>query len=235
MGDDERFGEEALPTLRRAVGDLSCLLGRGYPEGATLKLVGDRYAIDRRQRAAVRRASCSESDLAIRTSRRAAPDELRSAELWIDTYNVLVTVRTALEGGIVIAARDGSYRDLAGLTRELVDAPLADVGRCLEELAPGRAVWCLDRPVSGSGRLRAAIEGIGAERGWPWEALVVGDPDPVLAGAPSGTIVATADSAILDRCGRWFPLARWVVEQGVPGARVIDLARPALQPDSRRD
>jgi sarcosine oxidase delta subunit len=37
-------------------------------------------------------------------------------------------------------------------------------------------------------------------------------------------IVATADSAILDRCRRWFNLARHTVAHGVPSARVVDLS-----------
>jgi uncharacterized protein YyaL (SSP411 family) len=41
--DPELFAPRHWPTLRRAVADLSWLLGRGYSEKAALKLVGDRY------------------------------------------------------------------------------------------------------------------------------------------------------------------------------------------------
>jgi hypothetical protein len=38
--------------------------------------------------------------------------------------------------------------------------------------------------------------------------------------------VATADSAILDRCSAWFNLARETIARGVPQACVLDLAKP---------
>jgi len=37
-------------------------------------------------------------------------------------------------------------------------------------------------------------------------------------------VVATADSAILDRCPAWFNLARETVARHVPDARVMDLS-----------
>ena len=52
---------------------------------------------------------------------------------------------------------------------------------------------------------------------------LVADPDPILAA--SSEIVATADSAVLDRCQAWVNLARRVVEAYVPSAWIIDLTR----------
>ena len=42
--------------------------------------------------------------------------------------------------------------------------------------------------------------------------------------SPSGIVVATADSAILDRCPAWFNLARETVIQHVQGAWVVELS-----------
>ena len=47
-------------------------------------------------------------------------------------------------------------------------------------------------------------------------------PDRDLIASPA--IVATADSGVLDRCGRWFNLARDVVERSAPEAWMIDLS-----------
>jgi hypothetical protein len=38
----------------------------------------------------------------------------------------------------------------------------------------------------------------------------------------ASAIVATADSRILGRCGPWFSLARFVIENSVPEAEVLD-------------
>src|SRR5438105_3109058 len=59
--DDARlFAEAAWPALRAAVADLSWLLGKAYAQPSALKLVGDRYRLDVRQRAAVARAACAD-------------------------------------------------------------------------------------------------------------------------------------------------------------------------------
>ena len=50
----------------------------------------------------------------------------------------------------------------------------------------------------------------------------IADPDRVLAETPH--LVATADSAILDHCQRWFNIARDVIEARCPAATIIDLA-----------
>jgi hypothetical protein len=51
---------------------------------------------------------------------------------------------------------------------------------------------------------------------------LVPNPAQTLAAAPG--LIATADSAILDRCGRWLNLARGVVDALVPAAFVLDLS-----------
>lgn len=57
------------------------------------------------------------------------------------------------------------------------------------------------------------------------------DPDAELSvrpdGPDDGAVVASADSQVLDRCGPWFPLAAFVVEREVPGARLVDLSDPS--------
>src|SRR4051794_2900931 len=51
--DRDWFGGDARPALKAAVSDLSWLLSRGYAGPSALKLVGDRYRLVERQRAAV--------------------------------------------------------------------------------------------------------------------------------------------------------------------------------------
>ena len=49
---------------------------------------------------------------------------------------------------------------------------------------------------------------------------------PIIAKVLAETeeIVATSDSVILDRCGRWVNLAGTLIAQHVPHARVVDLS-----------
>jgi len=50
------------------------------------------------------------------------------------------------------------------------------------------------------------------------------NPDAVLSDPTGNIVVATADSAVLDRCPAWFNLARETIVQGVPDAWVLEIA-----------
>lgn len=216
------FGAASRGDLAAAAADLSWLLSRGYAEPSALKLVGDRHRLVERQRAAVLRAACSDAALADRRSRQLDPGALRGRPLRIDGFNLVLTLESALGGGVVLICRDGCYRDLAsvhGTYRRVAETrpALELAARWLAEWGVGRCTWLLDAPVSNSGRLAAMIRA--AAPGWAAE--VVPDPDAELV--RPGAAVATADAGILDRCGEWVSLARALVEAAVPGSFTVDL------------
>jgi hypothetical protein len=225
--DAEAFGPLAVPLLREAVSDLSWLMGRGYAIDSALKLVGDRWSLSARQRLAVRRAACPDQLRLSRAERRLESADLRGRGLWIDGFNVLTTVESALGGAPILHCRDGAYRDLAGVhgnyrrVAETVPA-IQRIAATLAALELREVRWLLDRPVSNSGRLAGILRDIIAEGAWPWTVELLDRPDAVLK--ESLECVATADSAVLDRCRSWFNLARVVIESsGVP-AHVIELS-----------
>ncbi|HEV3167033.1 MAG TPA: DUF434 domain-containing protein [Isosphaeraceae bacterium] len=230
-GIDPRDGDAFAPgeweKLRSAVADLSWLHSRAYAEPSALKLVGDRHGLTARQRDAVRRSACSDAALRRRLEHRVTLDRVRGLPLGIDGFNVLTTIETALGGGVILVGRDGSFRDLAGVhgTYRKVEETrpaLLLLGNCLERSGIGPCAWYLDSPVSNSGRLRGIILELAQERGWPWQVELVFNPDPILAASPEP--VATADSAILDRCHAWVPLTRAIIEAEVSEAFVVDLS-----------
>jgi hypothetical protein len=251
--DARLFTPEAQPLLRAATADVCWLLDRGYAHDSTLKLVGDRYSLLARQRTAVSRCCCTEAAAARRRAHEVGLEQLAGAELWLDGYNVLTTIEAALAGGVILAARDGAYRDMASMhgsyrrVAETVPA-LELLGRTLGDFGVSECRWLLDRPVSNSGRLKGIIEQLAAARGWPWRVELARDPDVLLADPAAGgiappvgaavqlppqqtlqrqpqraVVVVTADSAILDRCPAWFNLARETVCRHVPSATVVDM------------
>lgn len=225
--DAKLFAEEHWPRLRVATGDLSWLLSRGYAGESALKLVGDRYDLARRQRIAVARSACSDQSLASRSRRRAELAELAGEALEIDGYNVLITIEAALAGGVILRGRDGCYRDLASVhgTFRRVDETFPAIkliGSCLAELRVGPCVWRLDSPVSNSGRLKGYLLEIAEKHGWHWSVELSNNPDSLLIA--SSAIVASADSVVLDRCGRWTNLTVPLVDEKIPVARIFDLA-----------
>jgi len=225
--DAAAFGPSALPALREAVADLSWMLGRGYAVTSALKQVGDRWSLTERQRLAVRRCACSDAALTRRLRHRVAPDDLHGRAVLLDGFNVLTTLEAALGGAVVLRGRDGADRDLAGVhgTYRKVEETrpaIALLGDQMAALGIGRALWLLDSPVSNSGRLRGILVQAALERGSDWQIELVFSPDPLLAQATE--IIATADSAILDRCDRWVNLARLAIDSAIPGARIVDLS-----------
>ncbi len=223
--DARLFGPEFWPRLRAATDDLSRLLSGGYAPVSAGALVGDRYQLFARQRTAVARSACSDAALRRRRDHQAAAEALRGQPLWLDGYNVLTTVEAAAAGGVILRARDGCYRDMASMhgsyraVSETVPA-LAFIGQTAQDLGIAECCWYLDRPVSNSGRLKRIMEDLAARRGWCWRVELVPSPDRLLVAADQ--LVATADSAILDRCRSWFNLAREVIVRHVPGAFVVE-------------
>jgi hypothetical protein len=224
--DDERlFGLAALPALQTAASELNWLLSRGYAPESSLKLVGDRHGLEARQRLAVARSTCSDEAAIRRKSRQPAYESLAGACIAIDGYNLLTTIEAALSGGVLLLARDEAMRDMASMhgsyrkVEETLPA-LQFIGLTLAQFQVSEALWLLDRPVSNSGRLKKIIEELAAAQGWQWRVELVHNPDMELA--QSEEVIATADSGILDLCGRWFNLARETVGRYVPGAWILD-------------
>lgn len=225
--DDRLFAADQWPCLRAAVADLSWLLGRDYAVKSAGELVGNRYQLTARQRIAVERCACASTTAHLRVARRIPRDELSGRPLWIDGYNVLLTVEVALGGGVVLGASDSTFRDVASIhgTYRAVEETLPALRLLGQEFLQSRSAswtWWFDRPVSNSGRLKTQIETLAAESGWAWTVELVVDPDPILSAATE--IVATADSVILDRCGRWYNLARTVVEGIQPKRAIVELS-----------
>lgn len=215
-----------LPSLRQALADYAWLLTRGYTENASLKLCGDRYRLNQRQRMAVHRAVCTDEQLKVRTAKAVSLETWRGAHLEIDGFNLLITIEAALSGAYLFLGRDGCIRDIAsvhGSYRKVEETlpAITSIGKFLmEEAGVASAKWYFDSPVSNSGRLKTILLEIATEQGWNWEAEVVKNPDTILAVSPE--IIVTSDSWILDECQQWAEVAREVIRT-LPEARVVDM------------
>lgn len=225
--DESRFARDAWPRLSDATHDLSWLLSREYATASAVKLVGDRYRLDTRQRLAVTRCACSDAARIRRTHHQVASVNLKGATILLDGYNVLTSVEAALGGGVILAARDGCFRDMAsmhGTYRKVAETipALQLIGKELAAHQVAACIWYLDSPVSNSGRLKIIMQNLARDAGWNWRVELIHNPDSVLAG--SHEIIATADSMILDHSERWFNLARDVITNCVPDAWIVDLS-----------
>lgn len=224
--DAKLFTEKTIPTIRRAVADLEWLLSRGYPERASVKLVGDRFRLRDRQRKAILRTACSDQDLVRRAEREVDAGQVKNQVLFLDGFNVLITVESALSGGLLFESRDGCYRDLAsihGSYKRVTETRQAilHIGNYLQKIDVPQVFWYFDRPVSNSGRLKTMLYEMATAQGWNWNVDLVYNPDKVLIAASE--IVVSSDSIILNQAERWFNLGRKVVDRYVPNAQIIRL------------
>ncbi len=225
--DERSFGACRLADLRQATSDLCWLLDHGYGIASATELVGDRYHLTRRQRIAIARCACSVEAQRRREEHCVSPSQLHNQELWLDGFNVLTAIETALGGGVILIGRDGCCRDVAGVyshyhkVEETLPA-LRAIGRLTSDYAVSQCHWWLDSPVDNCGRLKRILHEVAAENGWPWQVELVTNPDRVLS--TTDQIVSSSDHAILDRCGRWMNLTRAVITKHVPQARIVDLS-----------
>ncbi len=194
--------EDGMPVgaeFRQAALDYRLLLDRGYPVNATLKLVGDRYRLDRTDRIVLFRGvlpSASSSAIATKT----AGSFPAGSALCVDGYNILFTVINYRRGHPLFVGTDGLLRDAGGAHgrierhEDLEEAAglLADM---LAALAPSRVAVFLDAPVSGSGRHAAALRDALAAGGVTASVELVPSSDPAVRDFEGG-YAATADSAV---------------------------------------
>ncbi len=225
--DERLFDAAQLPTLRAAVADLCWLLDHGYASNSATELVGNRHNLASRQRMAVSRCACPAGAAQQRRRLQLAPTAVYGQELWLDGYNVLTVLESALAGGVVLLGRDGCCRDIAGIHRryrkvnETIPG-LRLVGETTAAWGVAGCRWWLDKPVSNSGRLKTLIHEQAAAAGWNMTVELDYNPDRILY--QSGQVIATSDGVVLDRCQQWVNLAREIITQHISNAWLLDLA-----------
>lgn len=224
--DSSLFAPEHITAIQQAGTEYAWLLTHGYADKSALKLVGDRHGLDARQRMAVWRTACSDQALENRRAREVPLAGCSGQAVGIDGYNVLITVESAMSGGVVLIGRDGCCRDLASIhgTYRKVEETVPAVELIAEHvvaLGVERVDWYLDKPVSNSGRLKVLMADLLETRGWLnlFNIELVDSPDQVLATYPG--IAVTADGPVLDRCGRWTNLVRDIISS-LPNVWLVD-------------
>ena len=224
MPTDERdFGEKALPKLRKAAEEVYYLLNRGYPVTPVTRFIGDHYQLSERQRLALARTVSPEESILSRRSRELS--DIRGKTIYIDGFNVIISLEIAYSDSMLFNCMDGTVRDLAGLhgtyrlipeTEHAIRALLA----ALESTGVQKAVIYIDKPVSNSGRLKQLIYEIAQITSFVLDdglsfRLDVEIEDCVDSILKTKPLVASADAVILDECSEWFNLARYAIERSI--------------------
>ena len=213
--DVRLFAADQRDRLRSAVADLSFLMTRHYADDAALKLVGDHYQLHARQRKALLRVACSDASLDQRLKSRVDCTLLTGQSVQVDGYNLLITVESALAGGILLRGRDGCIRDIASVHGsyhrvEETTYAVRVIGETFHKLGVAGVRWLFDAPVSNSGRLKLLLTEMAREKDWDWEIVLADQVDHRLI--QSHDIVVTSDGWILDRAERSSEVTTYILK-----------------------
>ena len=206
--DEESFSPEAVEKMRTASRHICYLINEGYDLQMASTFVGNHFALSERQRLAVVRSIATDEQLQLRKVKEIT--NIDGGEVWIDGFNVIITLEVMLSKSILFEGMDGTIRDLASLrgTYRIIDETSAAIKLLFDTLSAmnvARVNILLDEPVSNSGRLKVLIAEIAENYNFALDIKLLKAVDSALW---SKSNVITSDSIILDHCISWVNLMR---------------------------
>ena len=211
--------------IHEAARDLRHLLARGYPRGASLTLVGNRYHLDRTGRQLLHRGVFAPLEAAARRGKLRLIKDLAGQPLGVDGHNVLITLECALRGLPLVAADDGFIRDVGQVSRAF--RPSAETDEVLNLLAVylakhqvGPLSVFYDAPLSFSGELARRTMELWRAKGLAVEAAAAPVPERELVNFTGP--ICTSDTGLMAAHPEVVDLAGELIRQE-PAWQVIDL------------
>lgn len=223
--DDRWFSKEAILKLQKAQEELEWLLNRGYNNKSLMDMIGNHYQFSVRQRNALTRSTSSKEKRNNRKEKCVTLASCKNNCIYIDGFNLIITLEVALSEGILILCNDGTMRDLAGLRGtysviDKTDLALNLIGKELSNTDISKVKFFLDAGVSNSGRLKKFI----LEHAESWNVSTeVELKQQVDSFLYTKERVVTSDSIILDNCKSWLNLGRKIIEDYVYDQNIVDL------------
>ncbi len=208
--------EERVKIIREAAKDLRYLLNRGYGKTSSLKIVGDRYGLDKKERLILFRGILPKHDADLIRSRKIDACGIRGKEVWVDGFNVLHTIEAVIKGDLIVLGDDGVIRDVSGIhgkysPTKSTERALQTMINILKEVEASYTVILYESQISRSGEIAALTRRILKYSGVRGEARTSKTVDSELV--KSGKIVATSDSIILLRCNQFFDIPGYLVSK----------------------
>ena len=201
--------------LLQAAEEYLWMLSKGYPQGAALKLVGDKFMLPGALRQILYRGVVP-NELALARHEKIGTIEKDDLVL-IDTYNVLFTVSNYLLGKALFISNDGLLRDAGEMRGRIINK--AQFSRSVSLMLEVLQMWSgatyihyLDEPVSHSGRLSIELCKDMVQMGIEGDAYTVQSPDHMLITEKSDAI-CSSDGGIIDQYqGKVIDLPRFLLQ-----------------------
>ena len=213
--DVKNFSPQALEIMRTASRHVCYLVNEGYDLKQAATFVGNHYLLSERQRLAIMRSVATQVQIENRQKKQVPMTALSGREVWIDGFNMVITLEVLLSDSILFSCMDGTIRDLAALrgTYRLIpetEKAILMLFELLQEAEVSRVNILLDQPVSNSGRLKTCMAEIGEEYPFALDIQILREVDRELYGKEH---VITSDSIILDHCISWVNLTRGCLDR----------------------
>ena len=213
--DKKEFTGEGIEKLKKAAEEVAFLLERGYSVKTATTFVGNHHLLSERQRLALARGLAAKEVLENRKKKECDILGLKGRKVYMDGFNIIITLEVAFSESVIIKGEDNTIRDLAGLrgTYQIIDKTekaILSILNALDKLKVAQLEIYLDSPVSNSGRLKNFI----LELSEPYQVevivSVIPDVDRVLY-TKEGVI--TSDAVILDNCSSWINLTPYLLKE----------------------
>ncbi len=193
--------------LENATSDLKFLLNRDYNKKVALNFVGNHYLLDKEERNYLQRKVYSTKDSEDRKSKIISLSKIKGKNLYIDGYNVLITVESICSNDeSIVVCEDGVFRDVNAVfgkykCNENTENAINSVLALVRIYKPKYVQVFFDNQVSKSGELAKLTKKIMEKQRIIGSASTAPNVDYQLINLSHETcgVVATSDSVIMDK------------------------------------
>lgn len=183
--------------------DIRYLLSRGYMRKSAISFVSNHYRLTEQERQVLARLVFSPETAESRFKKKLSCSRLEGFDVFVDGYNVLITIESALKNEPIWSADDGFLRDTSGIFRnhKITNTTCMAVDEMLSTLSTLKirsATILLDSQMSNSRKLAQFIRERTESKAFKADVRTSKHVDFDLKEAGANTVIATADGIIID-------------------------------------
>ncbi|WP_135606203.1 DUF434 domain-containing protein [Methanococcoides sp. NM1] len=208
--------------------DIRYLLSRGYTRKSAVTFVSNHYRLTEQERHILTRLVVSPEIADNRSKKKLGCSQLKGCDVFVDGYNVLITIETALKNEPIWFADDGFLRDTSGIFRnhKITDTTCMAVDEMLSTLSTLKvtsATILLDSQMSNSGKLAQFILKRSKDHTFKADARTSKHVDFDLKEAGPHAVIATADSIIVDAVDKVVDITECWMKQNAKSDKPFSL------------
>ncbi|MDP1552514.1 MAG: DUF434 domain-containing protein [Methanobacteriaceae archaeon] len=205
--------------MKNAVNDLKYLLNQNYRKKIALNFVANHYLLSKEDRHYLARSIFSDALSKMRKSKIINLKNIQNHYLFLDGYNVLITVEAIINHDKVILSDDGFLRDFLGIfgnykLNSNTKNALSLIFKCISQYPPQYIKFYLDKQVSFSGKLSHKINKMFKNHGLNGTIVLSKEVDSNLVHECNevGCIGATSDGIMIDKLERVVDIPSYILD-----------------------